>query len=70
MKSKQKSQTKLKDREVLSNRCVEIALLIRLLLCHYRKKGQGGNLSRKIIGWCREYFFESLALADRDDNFF
>ena len=35
------------------------------------KKGTGrGYLNRKIVRRSREHFFESLALADRNHNFF
>jgi len=47
---------------------LQIALSIIFFLSLPKKK-QGKNLSCKVIGWCREYFFESLALADRDYNF-
>ena len=34
-----------------------------------KKRDSKGDLSRKIIGRGRKYFFEPLALADRYDNF-
>lgn len=47
----------------------DLQIALSIIFFVFTEKETGKKLSRKVIGWCREYFFESLALADRDYNF-